>query len=66
MLLTLSMSPSPPPHTKRNKSTHTQLVADPEVSKRLTYKMLDRSVPTQLTLDPQTDMVNRTGLAAAR
>jgi hypothetical protein len=42
------------------------MVADPEVAKRLTYKMINRSVPAQLRLDAQTDVINTAGLAAAR
>jgi hypothetical protein len=43
-----------------------QMVADPEVAKRLTYKMINRSMPAQLRLDAQTDVINTAGLAAAR
>jgi hypothetical protein len=42
------------------------MVADPEIAKRLTYKMINRNMPTQLRLDPDTDVINTTGLAAAR
>jgi hypothetical protein len=42
------------------------MVADPEISKRLTYKMINRSVPAQLRLETKDDAINTTGLAAAR
>ena len=43
-----------------------QLVADPEVCKRLTYRMINRSMPPQLRLDERADVINTMGLAAAR
>lgn len=46
-------------------NTMTLMVADPEISKRLTYKMINRSVPAQLRLETKDDAINTTGLAAA-
>lgn len=43
-----------------------QMVSDPEITKRLTYKMINRSLPAQLRLETQNDAINTTGLAAAR
>lgn len=42
------------------------MISDPEITKRLTYKMINRSRPAQLRLQTQNDAINTTGLAAAR
>lgn len=43
-----------------------QMVCDPEICKRLTMRMIDRTRPVQLRTEMQQDLINTTGLAAAR
>lgn len=42
------------------------MVCDPELCKRLTMRLIDRSRPVQLRTETQQDLINTTGLAAAR
>jgi cytochrome P450 len=43
-----------------------QMVCDPHIAKRLTMRNINRSRPVQLRTETQQDMINTTGLAAAR